>query len=570
MPIAAEQRLPAVGLRGSMDPSPPAGGGLGHVTKLSPIPRPRRALLSVLAALVLVGALPASSIGTSRHPNPEFPYLTLTGNVSGGQVIPLINSGEVFDGETFEGIPDGIGIVPVGNGKRYVDLYVNFEQSHVPFQGFADFEDSSVQRARLDLKTMQLAELDEVLPPSAGFIRFCSAFMAGPEQGFGGYTLFVNEESNDVIDVPAGGPYGADPSVTPYRQAGYSVFLDTKTGEFRQIAGNGRHNHENTVVVPGGWNQTIAVSGDDTFTAPGSQVYLSSAASPSALLADDGDLWGFRVTATDEGSVDAADPHNGANDFLDIEPGDHWSGEFIHVPDAIARGTTNEQPQTALENWSNQNNVFQFVRVEDMDYDPDNPNVVYFTDTGSTRIKEGSSGRLIRPSTSDLPYFDTNGRVFKMVLNEDDPMIVDDFSIEAEGRLQRQDAGANPGDPNVITEINPGAGFMNPDNIDVGHDSIMVQEDTANAKIWRYDFSSWTHVATVNHPTSPSAGESSGILDASRWLGDGWWVLDVQSHVNQSLDPTVRTYITPITNVALTYQARREDGQLLLVHIPGS
>ena len=48
-------------------------------------------------------------------------------------VVPLINSGQTFDGETFEGIPDGIGVVPVGNGERYVDLYVNFEQSHVPF-----------------------------------------------------------------------------------------------------------------------------------------------------------------------------------------------------------------------------------------------------------------------------------------------------------------------------------------------------------------------------------------------------------------------------------------------------
>ena len=184
---------------------------------------------------MLIAALPTSSLGASRHPNPSFAYVTTTASAPGAMVVPLINSGQTFDGETFEGIPDGIGVVPVGNGKRYVDLYVNFEQSHVPFTGFADFEDSSVQRARLDLKKMQLTKLDEVLPASAGFIRFCSAFMAGPAEGFSKYTLFLNEESNDIIDVPAGATYGSDPSVAPYRQAGYSVALDTKSGSFQPI-----------------------------------------------------------------------------------------------------------------------------------------------------------------------------------------------------------------------------------------------------------------------------------------------------------------------------------------------
>ena len=216
----------------------------------------------------------------ARFPNPAFEYVTLTPAAAGGTVIALINSGDTFDGVTFEGIPDGLGVVPVGKGDRYVDVYVAFEQSHVPFQGFADFEDSSVQRARLDLKTMQLTKLDEVLPPSAGFIRFCSAFMAGPDEGFSDYTFFVNEESDDVIDVPAGAPYGADPSVTPYRQAGYSVGINTKTGAYTEIPILGRHNHENTVVVPGGWDETVVLSGDDTFTAPGSQLYMGTAASP--------------------------------------------------------------------------------------------------------------------------------------------------------------------------------------------------------------------------------------------------------------------------------------------------
>jgi hypothetical protein len=154
-----------------------------------------------------------------------------------------------------------------------------------------------------------------------------------------------------------------------------------------------------------------------------------------------------------------------------------------------------------------------------------------------------------------------------MVLNEDDPTIVDEFSFVAQGKLQLQEAGTPP----AVTVIDPGVGFRNPDNLDAANDSLMVQEDTSNAKIWRFDYdATWTHVASVTHPTAPAAGESSGIVDLSQWLGDGWWALDVQSHVNQLLDPTPREYVTPITGVVIPYQARREDGQLLLMYIPGS
>ena len=98
--------------------------------------------------------------------------------------------------------------------------------------------------------------------------------MAGPDEGFDEYTFFVNEESNDVIHVPAGAPYGADPAVMPYRQAGYSVYVDTDEGIYDEVASLGRHNHENTVIVPGGWDGVAALSGDDTFDAPSSQLYL--------------------------------------------------------------------------------------------------------------------------------------------------------------------------------------------------------------------------------------------------------------------------------------------------------
>jgi hypothetical protein len=323
------------------------------------------------------------------------------------------------------------------------------------------------------------------------------------------------------------------------------VALDTSDGSVSVLSRMGRHNHENTVVVPGGWNKLATLSGDDTFTAPSSQLYLHLANNTDQLMADKGQLLAFQVTATDDGAVDPSDPFNDANDFLEIEPGDDWQGRFIHVPTAIARGLTIEAPQDALENWSNANNVFQFVRVEDLAYDPDDPRTVYFTDTGTSRLAEDpATGRLTRLASGGVT---SNGRVFKMVLNEEDPRIVDSFSI-----LVDSDA----------------IGMRAPDNLDVGHHSIMVQEDASNARVWRYDLAagSWSHVASAVQPTA----ETSGIVDVSDWFGAGWWALDVQSHVNESEGDEVLTYVTPITGVELQYRERREDGQLLLMQIPGS
>jgi hypothetical protein len=531
--------------------------------------RPHVRARALLAAAALVVALPVSTAGAppGGFPNPATAFASLAAGVpAGSAIVPLINSGDVFDGTTFEGIPDGLGIMPVGNGKRQVDVFVNFEQSHVPFSGFADHEDSSVQRARLDLTTHQLVELETMLPASAGFIRFCSANMVGPDQGFPDYTFLTNEESNDVLVVPAGAPYGADPGLTPYRQAGYSVYLDAKTGSFKKIAGAGRMNHENTVVVPGGWGGIVSLTGDDTFTAPSSQLYMYSASSAGAFKQDRGSLWAFRVTAKNGVPVTATDPLNDANDYLEIGPLDTLSGEFIPVPDGIARGTSGN-PQTALENWSNANNVFQFVRVEDIGYDPDNPRTVYFADTGSSRIKEDGSGRLIRPAdvVANKPWYNTDGRVFKMVLNASDATVVDSLTILAQGRLTISEADGS------TTVLDAGVGFVNPDNLAVGHETLMVQEDASTSPtlndIWSFPIAggSWTRVATVNQ----TAAETSGIVDASQWLGDGWWIFDVQSHSTQENFGT-GSYQVPNGGLITGFTIRRELGQLSLLYIPGS
>ena len=531
---------------------------------------------ALVVAAALAVAVPANAFGLTA------PYMApLVGGVT---FTALINSGDAPFGDTFEGLPDGVGIVPgPGVNPTYVDMYVNHEQSHVPFglnansvyadgTGIGDPHDSSVTRVRVDLATKTVIDTEIVLPGSAGFIRFCSSTIVSGF-GFPHPMLFTNEESNDVLPIPVGATYGADPSVAPNRQAGYTVVLDTVTGEFWPIPGMGRHNHENQVLIPGGWKKLAFLSGDDTFSAPGSQLYMYLANSANAVLEDKGHLLAFRVNAVDGKHVDPEDPFNNANDYLDLTAGHSFSGRFITVPDEIADGTTSALPQTGLETWSDENNVFEFIRVEDIAYDPDDPRTVYFLDTGSTvqhsvDLVGPKAGRMTAGGTAQ------RGRVFKMVLNAKDPMKVDSLTILADGNA----AASN---------------FIRPDNLEVGQSSIMVQEDNPNSRVWMYPLAGgpWTAVAIVDsNPGSAvtDPGESTGIIDMSRWLGAGWWALAVQAHQDtntanptihpdQLLNPTFETWaggpIPPgpvIPPGGDQYRFHRENGQLLLMFVPGS
>jgi hypothetical protein len=544
-----------------------------------------RARALVIAAAFAV-AIPANALGVSAS------YMVPTGLVAGVTFTPLVNSGEELFGVTFEGLPDGIGVVPgPGASPTYVDLYVNHEQSHVPFGlnansvyadglGIDDPHDSSVTRVRVRLSDKAIIDMEEVLPGSAGFIRFCSSTIVSGN-GFTNPVLFTNEESNDVLPVPAGATYGADPSVTPNRQAGYTVALDTVTGEYKPIPGMGRHNHENQVLIPGGWKNHLAfLSGDDTFSAPGSQLYMYLAGSAADVLNDNGHLYALRITADDGVKVAPGNRFNGANDYLDLIAGEEFSGKFIQVPDEIADGATADLPQTALENWSNENNVFQFIRVEDIAYDPDSPRTVYFADTGATVAPNPATGRLQAGTVSPTPplpgQVGQRGRVFKMVMNATDPKVVDSLTVFADGN---NTAVSN---------------FNRPDNIAVGQRSIMIQEDTSNSRLWMYSFETglWTAVARVDtNPgdTTNDPGENSGIIDMSQWIGEpGWWALDVQAHQDintdnptihpdESLDGTFHTWdggpVPPgpvIPPGGASYRYHRENGQLLLIYVPGS
>jgi hypothetical protein len=576
------------------------------------------AVLAMATAFSSTTSLAASNGGfRTRQPS------MLAAVKDGVSVTPLLTVGdELPGGYRYEAIPDGISLRP--QGHRQVDLYINHETSKVPFpyvtsgpttaNSESDFDNSQVSLLSVNAAGRVL-DGSFIIPSSAGFQRFCSNYLATSKEGFDQDIFFTNEESPDYVfrQENSWPPPIGDPAE---EENGVVLALDPGTGDYQTIYGMGRHNHENDVAIPG-FDDLVVLSGDDTFTSgpltipPGgpntetsaasqSQLYSYIASDTDELLADDGDLWAF---VSDNTSFD---------DYYDFTPGSAQSvsGHFIQVPKNIATGKNADGteikaadvgyplpptdgswqrdlrsvaplgidgPQWVLEYWSQLNNVFDFVRVEDIAYDkrPGLGNVVYVVDSGRGTAGVSESGRS------------TNGRVWEMVLDPDDPTKVDSLSIAVEG------------DDNPVKTLGE---VHQPDNIETTKTGLLLTEDPGSsqqfpagstdpnattARLWYVPFSGSPQVVVKidqsadGGPTdvgpAPTgnlsignwgAWETTGIVDASAAFGPGAFLINVQAHtlwVEKAPGPD--TFIDANTDPDFTY--KREGGQLLLIRIPG-
>jgi len=239
----------------------------------------RRTLLAVLAAVVIAGSTLAAGAALAAPPagNPAgfktAQSAMLTPMMSGVSVSQLLTVGDVLpSGYRFEAIPDGISVATRGQGR--VDLYVNHETSKVPFpyntatptaaNGENDFDNAQVSRLILNQQSGGVLNGSFVIDSSQGFQRFCSNFLATPAQDFDRDVFFTNEETPDKVFRRADS-WPPPLASTDQQEGGVVVALDARTGVSLPIYGMGRHNHENSVAVPG-FGHPVVLSGDDTFT----------------------------------------------------------------------------------------------------------------------------------------------------------------------------------------------------------------------------------------------------------------------------------------------------------------
>jgi len=579
------------------------------------------ALVAAISASVTAAAPAGGNTSGFKTGQPSM----LSAVKPGVEITPLLTVGDVISsGYRFEAIPDGISVRTRGQGR--VDLFVNHETSKVPFpynataptaaNGENDFDNAQVSRLILNQHSAGVLNGSFVIESSSGYQRFCSNYLATEAEGFDREIFFTNEESPDYV-YRQEASWPPTPGSPAEDEAGLVVALDVKTGKHHPIYGMGRHNHENNVPIPG-YGHPVVFSGDDTFTsgpltnplntsvklAPAqSQLYSYIAPSTDELLADKGDLWAF-VSDTP-----------GVKNYYDVAPGSgtEVSGHFIKVPRDIATGLNPDGselkaadkgyplpptdfswqldlrfatvapgpgidgPQWVLEYWSDLNNVFQFVRVEDIAYDKRSgmENVVYIVDSGRGRTAAQSL---------DTNFRSTNGRVWKMVLDKNDPTKVTSLTVFVEG------------DDNPVKTLGE---VHQPDNIETTQTGLLLTEDPGSsqqftpaqiaadpanattARLWYVPFTGAPEVvAKVDQsadggptdvdgraPGNWGAWESTGIVDASAAFGPGAFLINVQAHtlwVEKAPGDDNNGDGQP----DFTY--KREGGQLALIRIPGA
>jgi hypothetical protein len=500
-------------------------------------------IATVITASVVLGCDDRTDASPTTSPSPSAAAATsLTGDPAqaralgtGVQLKPIISVGDPIPGlenrqnryeRVWAPIPDGLGAYEQGGN---LVVFANHEITSTGVDGH--FPYARVSRLVLDEQTLEVKSGDyEITGRPMGsqgllFQRLCSATLVGGVEGFQDRWFFTGEETT------SGGAEGIQLAVRD-------------DGHVQRLPWLGRFNHENYISVPGFHHKTVMIGTDDTspedLGAPlASELYMYVADNPGGVLWGHGTLYVFKSSQ--------------ARNVGDLKVGASITGRFVPLPDATNLSAA------ALQEKVDQREPFKFVRLEDIDYDrrgtvgqgphSDDP-LVYFVDTGNADGLCGSAP------------CDLNGSIYGLRLNADDP------TTGARLTLLARSQGAEHG-------------FASPDNISVSRHSLMVQEDPAYAgfnrqeRIWNFPLTangglgSPTAVvelrtrqltgATCSEPAG-TCWESSGIIDVSRYLGDGSWLFDVQAH----------TLPFTFKDGNQTIQVSKEGGQLLYLHVNGS
>jgi hypothetical protein len=463
--------------------------------------------------------------------------------ISVGERVP--NTSDASKEFQMIGIPDGLGATK-GKGNTTL-LYMNHELTWntlcEPNIGGPLNRGSFVSRWVLDKNgcvvsgeraydTVYDAENNLVLPAAQddnttrAFGRFCSGSLSFREAGFDRPIYLTGEESD-----------------TNPQFGGTNAVFDGKGGLAVAIFDNqchtlvkmGRFPWENTLARPDAGEWTVVMGMEDGPASLDNQLYMyvgkkdrrhgASALSRNGL--DTGKLYTF-VSDT-PGQVSELTFTSGS-----------ITGHWVELPDQTS------VDEATLETQTDAVGAFTFVRIEDGAWDKKDKNKFYFNTTGSG---PASAGNVL-------------GRVYQVDFDKKNILGTTKLTVVYNG--------------DTVAAAGGDIGFA-PDNMDVSRDYLMIQEDgttqsrveygkrARDGSIWRHDLKNnfaakrvvelnppgtvITSPATVPPVVGPGVWETSGIIDASNFLGKDSWLFVVQAH-----SPSGR----PAANTV-------EDGQLLLM-----
>jgi uncharacterized protein DUF839 len=507
--------------------------------------RLRAVALAGMLTLAITAIATAAPAGTSTGPNTKTdPYVLPVGDGVSVKSLLTVGDGAASNGYEMVGIPDGLGLVHSTRGDSDFTLLMNHElrgnqgavrkhgrtgafvseleidsDSHAVEEG-RDLIDADVRYWNYLTQTYGTTPSpgginpsdpsDTFLAQSAEFWRFCSSSITGWKQlfnqssgnGYRGQIYFANEENGDEG----------------------RLFGVTVNGQAQQLPRLGLASWENTVAARNDGDMTLVVGLEDGAS---------------------GQL--FVYTGTKQGSGNAFDEAgltNGVDHVIDLADETVSTDAQFRTKYGKGKAVPFTLGGDELVDWDSsgarQNaevaaRGLSLNRIEDGVFDPRNPNDLYFVTT------EGSPG--VVPSEPSVSR--DGGGLWHVHFKDVD----------------------NPAKGGTIELLLDGseAPFLNkPDNIGVDKQgNLLIQEDPGNnaqlARIVAYDVDTGDRgvVAEFDPAIFLSGGakfltqdeESSGIIDASKVLGKGWFLFDAQVHK------------------AFPDIAKVEYGQLLALHV---
>jgi hypothetical protein len=464
----------------------------------------KRFAFSAVMLTFAVGLAAHSITGPSSS---QSPYLVTS--APGVVIKSILTTGDAaMNGYRMVGVPDGLGAFDNGDGTFTVLMNhelaatVGIPRAHGAPGAFV----SKWIIRTSDLQVLSGEDLIQAVAtwnaaagtwnaPATGvvFARFCSATLAAPSAFFDEATalgsterIFTNGEENGMVG------------------RAMAHLMDGTSYELPHL---GKAAWENIAPNPATGARTVVAGIDDSVSG---QVYVyagtkSASSHPieAAGLANGG-LYGVQVAGltqeTDATMLAPGTPFSVWN-FGDVSS---RSGAQLEA-DSLAAGVT------------------AFNRPEDGSWDPSNPNDFYFVTTATFAGKS----RLWRLRFVDAARPELGGTADMLLDGTEGQHMFDNMTVTHRGR-------------------------------------VILQEDPGNqpylAKVWQYDIAGDSLALLAQHdPDRFSPGgpnflttdeESSGVIEATAILGDGWFLADVQE-ASPSLDPELVS-----------------GGQLLALHIP--
>lgn len=396
----------------------------------------------------------------------------------GDELIPTDSTVAPF---AFYPAPDGLGIRKVEPGVA--EVYVNHEVSDRP-----GFGGARVSRLALNTSTLGVLAADYLIDGTEGYWYFCAAALVGPKEGFLSPTFLTNEESVEGF------------------RAGVVVAIDVRDGTVTNLPWLGHFQHEATEIVPVASGRLVAVLTEDALHPGQSQLYMYLARNDSDFLAGRGQLYVFRADVPP-----GVPPSRLPSIVSKTRP---TSGRFTPIDPDLSLPV--EQRPTQLERLAQSAGCLNFVKLEDVAADRDDPNAFYFADTGDRSVVDPSTGRPVTEG----------GRIYRMRLDPFDPTRVEELR--------------------VVLDADEGDDLYRPDNLDMDDRYLMIQEDPGGrglhpSRILRYDprsravepLAECAEVDAKGRPFGRGVGgewEATGIVDASEIFGTDSWLVAVQAH----------------------------------------